>query len=100
VAIAIWAFKRKTPMHFWAGDEFKLKAEDFSDVSAYNRANGFMWLGYAISLIIIGVASLFTNTLFGIIVCAISSLGIIIMIFVHRRISKKYRVTKKEVDNA
>ena len=42
VAIAIWAFCRKTPMHFWAGST--VCSESITDVKKYNLANGIMWI--------------------------------------------------------
>ena len=38
--ISLWAFRRKTPMHFWAGAT--VKPEEINDIPAYNRANGFI----------------------------------------------------------
>lgn len=42
VAIGIWAFCRKTPMHFWAGST--VSSESITDVKKYNLANGIMWI--------------------------------------------------------
>lgn len=43
--IGIFAWKRKKPVHFWSGSE--VKEEEISDVSAYNKANGIMWLVFS-----------------------------------------------------
>ena len=40
--VGIFAWRRKKPMWFWSGSE--VKEEDITDVPAYNRANGIMWL--------------------------------------------------------
>lgn len=44
--IAVYAFRTKKPMWFWSGTA--VRAEELRDVKAYNRANGFMWLGYSL----------------------------------------------------
>lgn len=41
ISIGIWAFLRKSPMHFWTGST--VMPEVLKDVKAYNRANGIMW---------------------------------------------------------
>ena len=46
VSLGIWAFVRKTPMHFWAGST--VLPETITDVKKYNRANGFMWIFVAV----------------------------------------------------
>ena len=40
--IGIYAWKRKKPKWFWAGDT--VLKEDITDVHAYNEANGLMWM--------------------------------------------------------
>lgn len=42
IAVGIWAFCRKTPMHFWSGTT--VSPETITDVKKYNKANGFMWI--------------------------------------------------------
>ena len=42
IAVGIWAFCRKTPMHFWSGTT--VSPETITDVKKYNKANGFMWV--------------------------------------------------------
>ena len=43
--IGIFAWRRKKPMWFWSGSP--VRKEDLSDVPAYNRANGKMWLVFS-----------------------------------------------------
>jgi len=40
--IGVYAWKRKKPMWFWSGST--VSENEISDVRAYNRANGIMWL--------------------------------------------------------
>lgn len=89
IAIGIYALKRKTPMHFWSGTT--VKPEEISDVKAYNKANGIMWILYGFTFILGGIFSLLFNTNIGGIIVAISStLGLIILMLVYRRIYQKY----------
>lgn len=39
--IGVWAYHRKTPMHFWSGTT--VPSSEIANISAYNRANAFMW---------------------------------------------------------
>ena len=43
--IGVNAIKREKPMWFWSGTT--VKEEEISDVKAYNRANGIMWLVFS-----------------------------------------------------
>ena len=43
--IGIYAWKRKKPMWFWSGSE--VRKEEISDIPAYNRANGIMWIAFS-----------------------------------------------------
>ena len=56
-AVALWAFKRRDPMHFVAGTT--VKTENITAVKEYNRANGRMWTVYAAFIAAAGVVSLF-----------------------------------------
>ena len=46
--IGIFAWQRKKPMWFWSGST--VKGSEISDVAAYNRANGIMWLVFSLIL--------------------------------------------------
>jgi hypothetical protein len=87
--IALWAFKRRTPMHFWAGST--VKPEEIADISAYNKANGKLWLGYTIGMIISGVVSLFSIGAGAILLTIICVPGVAVLIVVYKRIYEKYK---------
>jgi len=90
-AIAIWAFKRKEPMHFWSGST--VSPEDITDIPAYNRANGWMWTIYTIGMILSGILSLFNILISVILLVVICVPGTIVLIIVYNRIYKKYKNT-------
>lgn len=89
--IALWAFKRKDPMHFWSGST--VKPEEITDIPAYNRANGLMWTIYAISMVVTGILSLFSIKTGAVLLVIISIPGTVVLIFAYYRIYKKYRST-------
>ena len=43
--IGIYAWRRKKPMWFFAGST--VEEREITDVTAYNRANGIMWISYS-----------------------------------------------------
>ena len=90
--IALWAFKRRTPMHFWAGSE--VKPEEITDIPAYNKANGKLWLGYTAGMILSGVVSLFSIGIGAALLTIVCVPGIAVLIVVYKRIYKKYRREK------
>ena len=41
----IYAWRREKPMWFWSGST--VRESEISDISAYNKANGIMWIVYS-----------------------------------------------------
>jgi hypothetical protein len=88
-AIALWAFKRRDPMHFWSGST--VRPEEITDIPAYNRANGWLWTLYAVCMAAAGVVLLF-HVKGGVVLAGIVCfLGIPVLIVVYKRIYNKYR---------
>jgi len=87
--IALWAFKRKDPMHFWSGST--VRPEEISDIPAYNRANGLMWAIYTVCMVITGILSLFSIKIGVILLIILCVPGIIVLIIVYNRIYNKYK---------
>lgn len=90
--VALWAFKRKDPMHFWSGST--VKPEEISDIPAYNRANGLMWAIYAGFMAATGILSLFNIIIASILLLLISVPGIFVLVIGYNRIYQKYRRIK------
>jgi len=88
-AIALWAFKRRTPMHFWAGSA--VKPQEITDIPAYNRANGLLWVAYGVLMAAIGVIALFEITVATVLLLIQCLPGVAVLIAVYRRIYQKYR---------
>ena len=86
--IALWAFKRNTPMHFWSGST--VHAEEITDIPAYNRANGMMWAAYAACMILSGIVALFSITAGTVLLLIVCLPGTVVLIIVYKRIYRKY----------
>ena len=78
--IGIYAWRRKKPMWFWSGST--VKESEISDVAAYNRANGIMWLVF--SLILWG------STVLGAIIAG-CLIGVPILPIVYGKIYRKFK---------
>lgn len=90
IVIGIYALKKKAPMHFWAGTT--IKSEDITDIKAYNKANGIMWISYGSLLALSGIFSFVFGTAVGGILVAIScTLGLIVLIIIYGKIYDKYK---------
>ena len=88
-AIALWALKRRTPMHFWAGST--VKPEEITDIPAYNRANGFLWAAYAAWMAANGAIALLDITVATVLLLIQCLPGVAVLVAVYRRIYQKYR---------
>lgn len=81
--------RSKEPVPFWTGQEFK-KGE-IADVPAYNKANGYMWLGFSALMWMNAFAGLFAGGMIGGITLMIAlGVGIPALPFTYNRIYKKY----------
>ena len=89
--IALWAFKRKDPMHFWSGST--VRPEEITDIPSYNRANGLMWGIYALFMVVTGIVSLFSLKAGTILLVIICFPGLIVLIIAYKRIYNKYKNT-------
>ena len=87
--LGIFAWKRKKPMWFWSGSE--VKAWQLTDVAAYNRANGIMWIVFSLGFWASAILGLFNVPAAGVLVMVTSVLGIPGLIIAYKRIYKKYK---------
>ena len=88
--IGIYAWMRKKPMWFWAGDT--VSEDEITNVRAYNRANGIMWLCYSLSLWMATIIGGCHNIILGTnILLADSTVGLVLMMITYTFIRKKYK---------
>ena len=87
--IGIYACKREKPMWFWSGSE--VSEREISDVPAYNRANGIMWLAYSSIFWVSTVLGIFKMGAAGLLVGIGSVAGLPLLIIAYHRIYNRYK---------
>lgn len=87
--IGIYAWKRKKPMWFWSGST--VNENEISDVPAYNRANGIMWICYSLIFWIAAVLGIFRVESAGVLVGVGTVVGAVVLIVVYKKVYSKYR---------
>ena len=87
--IGIYAWKRKKPMWFWSGST--VKESEISDIAAYNKANGIMWIDFSVMMWVSTVLGAINSKIGGIILIAGCIIGVPILPIVYGKIYHKYR---------
>ncbi len=87
--LGIFAWTRKKPMWFWAGST--VREEEITDVRAYNRAIGILWLAFSLIFWAAALAGLRSARTGGIVLIAGCAIGIPLLVGGYLRIEKKYR---------
>ena len=85
----IYAWRRKKPMWFWSGST--VRESEISDIPAYNKANGIMWIVYSLVFWAGSVLGLFEIGIAGIVVAVGCLAGIPVLVLVYRKIYAKYK---------
>lgn len=89
MGLGIYAWKRKEPMWFYAGS--RINEEEISDVVAYNKANGYMWLGFSLTLWMATYVMANYLLLGGIMLLLVCVLGGLLLPIIHGKLCEKYR---------
>ena len=87
--IGVYARKRKKPMWFWSGSE--VKPWQIQDVSAYNKANGWMWIVFSLVFWAAALLSLFDTPAAGILLVVGCLVGIPGLVIAYGRIYRRYK---------
>lgn len=91
VAMGISQLKKKTPVGFWSGEK-PPKANELSNVRAYNRNHGLMWICYGIGMLAVYFIGIFVNVGIAVIMTSVEICGgIVIMIALHQKWYYRYR---------
>lgn len=93
--IGIRGFFAKKPVNFWAG--FEVKKEEISDVKAYNKANGYLWIIFSLPFWISCFAMPFVSWLGIFMMILGSSVGLAFLIIGYKKIYAKYRVGNNDI---
>ena len=91
--LGLYAMKRKKPMWFWSGST--VRPEEITDIPAYNRANGWMWITFSAVFWIAAVLSLLRISAAGTVLVAGCILGIPVLILTYNRIYNRYAAKKR-----
>ena len=87
--IGIYAWQRKKPMWFWSGST--VKESEISDVAAYNRANGIMWLVFSLIMWVSTVLGAMNMKAGGILLTAGCIIGVPLLPVVYGKIYQKFK---------
>ena len=93
--IGVYAWKRKKPMWFWSGST--VKESEISNIAAYNRANGIMWLVFSLVMwisTILGVMNMKAGGILLIAGCIIGVaciIGVPLLPIVYGKIYRNYK---------
>lgn len=91
ILIGVFQMKSKNPVMFWSGVT-PPSSEEITDVKAYNKKHGIMWILYGIGLMIaygIGVL-LKSGVVLGVAVSIEVFGGVIVMILYHNHLNTQY----------
>lgn len=87
--IGVYAWRRKKPMWFWSGST--VKESEISDIAAYNRANGIMWIAFSSVMWISTILGAINMKAGGIFLIAGNLIGVPILPIVYGMIYRKYK---------
>ena len=87
--IGIFAWQRKKPMWFWSGST--VKGSEISDVAAYNRANGIMWLVFSLIMWVSTVLGAMNMKAGGILLTAGCIIGVPLLPVVYGKIYQEFK---------
>lgn len=90
--LGIFAWKRKKPMWFWSGST--VEDWEITDIPAYNRANGIMWLCYSAVFWVSALLGILNLSIAGPVLAAGCLGGIPVLVIAYSKICKKYKITK------
>ena len=77
------------PMWFWSGST--VKESEISDVVAYNRANGIMWLVFSLIMLVSAVLGAMNMKTDGFLLIAGCIIGVPILPIVYGKIYRKFK---------
>jgi len=90
IAIGVYQIKSIDPVGFYTGEK-PLKKEQLTDVKAYNKKHGWMWITYGIAII----SAFLISSFLGEIGSAVLLIGVIVgalpvMMWYHAKLKKEY----------
>lgn len=98
IGIGISQLKSKTPTGFYSGEK-PPRPEELSDVNAWNRKHGRMWITYGIVIILSYLLAVLVglDTTPGLVLyCSGVIIPIVVMIGYHNKLIKTYRLPREK----
>ena len=91
IVVGVFQMKSKEPVGFYTGEK-PIKKEQVSDVEAWNKKHGMMWIAYGVGMVLAYlVGCLLANKEVSYIILLTVTLGAIpVMIVYHHWMKKKY----------
>ena len=87
--IGIYAWRRTNPMWFWSGSS--VREDEITNVKAYNRENGIMWICYSAVFWISTIMGIQSVSIAGIVLAAGCLGGLPLLVIAYNRIYRKYK---------
>ncbi len=87
--LGIYAWRRKKPMWFWSGST--VKEEEISDIPAYNRANGIMWIAFSLIFWASTIMGVCNMALAGVVMIVGCMIGAPLLVIAYQKIYARYR---------
>ena len=87
--IGVYAWRRRKPMWFWSGSS--VREEEITDVKAYNRENGIMWICYSAVFWISTIMGIRSVSIAGIVLAVGCLGGLPLLVIAYNRIYRKYK---------
>ena len=87
--IGIYAWRREKPMWFWSGST--VRENEISDIPAYNRENGIMWIVFSLIFWTSTVMGFWKMSAAAIILVVGCLGGIPLLVITYNRIYRKYK---------
>ena len=87
--LGVYAWNRKKPIWFWSGST--VEESEISDISAYNKANGIMWIVFFFFFFISTIFGGLNMKIGGITLIVGCILGVPALPIVYGRIYRKYK---------
>ena len=90
IAIGVYQIKSTDPVGFYTGEK-PLKKEQLTDVKAYNKKHGWMWIIFGIAI----MSAFLVSSLLGEIGSTVLQIGVIVgalpvMMWYHAKLKKEY----------
>ena len=89
-AIGVYAWRREKPMWFWA--DSAPDPATLTDIPAYNRANGKMWLAYSLIFWLSAPVCLINEVVGGLLMAILALAALPFLATAYKKIYRKYHI--------